>query len=165
MKIVQPFALALALNLALGLTLSAQAHDDATLDGMASPHGGQLRMSGPYHFELVVGENQLQIYVTDHAMQPTPVAGVSGSAIVLSGGKAMIPLAAAGDNLVQGRGEFQPGPDMKVVVSLGFPDNNQWQARFTPWAKMQGQAVDAPAAAQGAPMEMPMTIPMDHSGH
>ena len=165
MKFVQPLDFALGAALIAAFIAPAQAHDDATLDAMASPHGGQLRMSGPYHFELVVGDNQLQVYVTDHAMQPTPVAGVSGSAIVLSGGKATIPLAVAGDNLVQGQGEFQPGPDMKVVVSLGFPDNNQWQARFTPWARMQGQAVGAPAAPQGMPMDMPMTMPMDHSGH
>ena len=28
--------------------------DDATLDKMKTPHGGQMRMAGAYHFELVL---------------------------------------------------------------------------------------------------------------
>ena len=34
----------------------AFAHDDATLDAMAAPHGGQLRMSGAGHLELVLAK-------------------------------------------------------------------------------------------------------------
>ena len=89
-------SLVLAIVLTLGLTLDAGAHDDATLDATPSPHGGQVRMAGPYHFELLVDDNRLTVYVTDHAMQPIPTDGVSGNAIVLSGAKATIPLAATG---------------------------------------------------------------------
>jgi hypothetical protein len=47
---------AAAMLLAAG---AARAHDDATLDASAAPHGGQLRMAGIYHFELVlVGDNR-----------------------------------------------------------------------------------------------------------
>jgi hypothetical protein len=145
MKPLTPFALALAL---FG-SATAQAHDDATLDAMPSPHGGQVRMSGPYHFELVVGQNQLEVYLTDHAMTPVPSTGVRGSAIVLSGDKASIPLAPAGDNRLQGQGSFQAAPEMKVVVSLRFPDDQQWQARFTPWERMHSTG----ATAAPAPME------------
>ena len=35
----------------------AFAHDDATLDAMAAPHGGQLRMSGAWHLELVLAKD------------------------------------------------------------------------------------------------------------
>lgn len=152
-----------ALALALICLPAAQAHDDATLDAMPSPHGGQVRMSGPYHFELVAGQNQLTVYVTDHAMQPVVAEGVTGNAIVLSGEKATIPLKAAGGNVVKGEGAFQAGPEMKVVVSLTFPDANQWQARFTPWEKMQAAARPAPQApTQAVPG---MGTPMDHSMH
>lgn len=142
--------LTLAALLALVLATPALAHDDATLDAVATPHGGQLRMAGPYHFELVVGEGQLRVYLSDHADAPVPSQGVSGSAVVLSGAKSTIALAPAGDNLLQGAGAFAPGPEMKVVVSLTFPDGKAWQARFTPWARMQGaESVPATAPAGG----------------
>lgn len=33
------------------------AHDDAVLDKTSGSHGGQLRMAGSYHFELVVAKD------------------------------------------------------------------------------------------------------------
>jgi len=136
----------LAALLAVSLSLPVLAHDDATLDAMATPHGGQMRMAGPYHYELVTAPGELRVYLTDHGDQPVPSKGVSGNAVVLSGAKATVPLVPAGDNLLQGRGDFAVAPDMKVVVSLAFPDGSTWQARFTRGAKASGAPV-APAAA------------------
>jgi hypothetical protein len=145
--------LPLATLLTLFLVAPALAHDDATLDAMATPHGGQLRMAGPYHFELVVGEGQVRVYLSDHADKPVSSQGVSGNAVMLSGDKSTIALAPAGENLLQGAGAFTSGPDMKVVVSLTFPDGKAWQARFTPGARMQGtSSVPATAPAGGHDM-------------
>ena len=36
---------------------TAFAHDDATLDATVTPHGGQMRMAGIYHFELVLAKD------------------------------------------------------------------------------------------------------------
>ena len=42
----------------LAITLDAMlTADDATLDAMAAPHGGQLRMSGAWHLELVLAKD------------------------------------------------------------------------------------------------------------
>lgn len=131
--------------LALGLSLPALAHDDATLDAMESPNGGQVRMAGPYHYELVLGKNAVSVYLTDHGDQPVPSAGVSGNAIILSGARSTLALSPAGDNRLDGQGEFQIGPDMRAVVSLTFPDGNTWQTRFTPWERMQQAQGAAPA--------------------
>jgi hypothetical protein len=125
----------MAALLVLGLGGPAAAHDDATLDAMPTPHGGQMRMAGPYHYELVIGERQLTVYLSDHANQPVPSQGVRGEAIVLSGGKTTVALQPAGENLLRGAGEFNASPDMKVVVSLTFPDGSSGQARFTPGQK------------------------------
>lgn len=137
--------------LVLALAAPALAHDDATLDARASPHGGQVRMTGPYHYELVVGAGAMRVYLMDHGDQPVSSQGVSGNAVVLSGDKASIPLAPAGENHLEGQGDFASGPDMKVVVSLTFPDGNTWQARFTPWERMQQDQSGAamPAASHG----------------
>jgi hypothetical protein len=134
--------------IALALAAPALAHDDATLDASGSAHGGQVRMAGPYHYELVVGEGTLQVYLTDHADQPLSSQGVSGNAVVLHGGKATIPLTPAGEHHLEGQGDFESGSDMKVVISLTFPDRNAWQARFTPWERMQ-QAQSGQEAGSG----------------
>jgi hypothetical protein len=118
--------------LALALTAPAFAHDDATLDAMASPHGGQVRTAGSYHFELVLGDNEVAVYLTDHGDVPVSSDGVTGNVIIMSGGRATIPVVSVGESQLAGQGAFNTGPDMKAVVSLTFPDGNTWQARFTP---------------------------------
>ncbi len=47
----------LTLAAALAAATPALAHDDATLDAMQAPHGGQLRMAGAYHIELVLARD------------------------------------------------------------------------------------------------------------
>jgi hypothetical protein len=133
----------------LGLVLAAPAagHDDAALDARAAPHGGQLRMAGPYHYELVVGEGQVTVYLTDHADRPVASEGVRGQAIVLSAGKTTVPLTPAGGNVLQGTGAFAVGADMKVVVSATFADGSTWQVRFTPGQKSQAPQSEAPSPA------------------
>lgn len=121
---------------------AAFAHDDATLDKMKTPNGGQLRMAGPYHFELLVDKNNKEakdspvtVYLTDHGEKKIPAAGASGTATILAGkSKVTVPLAPAGDNKLTGVGKYVSDPHMKVVVSVVFPDKKTEQARFSPLA-------------------------------
>lgn len=137
--------LAMLCTIALA-TPYALAHDDATLDKVQAPNGGQLRMAGPYHFELVVAkpgttaqEKPIAVYLTDHADKKLPTAGTSGSATILAGGqKTTIALSPAGDNKLAGKGSYAATPDMKVVVSITFADKRTEQARFTPLASSAG---------------------------
>ncbi len=138
----------LAIALALAAPTLALAHDDATLDAMESPNGGQVRMSGPYHFELVLGENAVSVFLTDHGDAPVPSEGVSGNVILMSGGRTTIAVAPVDSNRLAGEGVFQQQPDMKAVVALTFPDGETWQARFTPGAQAgQGQSATDAAPA------------------
>ncbi|HRE15829.1 MAG TPA: hypothetical protein PLW86_02020 [Rhodocyclaceae bacterium] len=129
----------------LVLTLAsstALAHDEATLDKVQAPNGGQLRMAGMYHFELVVTkeaaagkEQPVAVYLTDHADKKISAAGASGTATFLAGGqKTTIKLSPAGGNKLEGRGSYSATPDMKVVVSISFADKTTEQARFAPLA-------------------------------
>ena len=116
---------------ALLIATGASAHDDAHLDTIASPHGGQQRMVGAYHFELVVTPATLQIYVTDHASNPTAAEKASATAIVLSGkSRQTVTLAPKGGNLLEGTGNFDPTQPVKAVVTIQFPDQDALQARF-----------------------------------
>ena len=128
-----------------GLTFAAGAalaHDDAYLDTQKAPNGGQLRMAGPYHYELVlakdageVKENPVVVYVTDHAGQRIPTAGAAGTATILAGKlKAAATLKPDGDNRMKGVAKYASTPDTKAVVSITLAGKQPEQARFTPLA-------------------------------
>jgi len=127
---------------------AALAHDDEALDTQKAPNGGQLRMAGVYHFELVVArdskearDNQVLVLVTDHAGAKISTVGAGGTATILAGKqKANVKLVPDGDNRLKGVGKYASTPDMKVVVSVNVGGKAPEQARFTPLAPV------APAA-------------------
>lgn len=129
----------------LGLTFTAGtalAHDDAYLDTQKAPNGGQLRMAGPYHYELVLAkgatetqESPVMVYVTDHAGAKMPTAGAKGAATILTGKlKATAELKPDGDNRLKGTAKYAATPETKVVVSVTLAGKQPEQARFTPLA-------------------------------
>lgn len=132
------FTKILSLALALLVPCVALGHDDAYLDSLKAPNGGQIRMAGSLHLELVAKPGELAVYLYDHANAKLPAAGASGSATVLSGKtRETVALSPAGDNLLKGTGKFGLAPDMKVVVSVTLPGKSAETARFTPLAKAQ----------------------------
>ena len=118
------------------------AHTDEALDTQKAPNGGQLRMAGAYHYELVVAkdskeakDNAVVVYVTDHDGKKVATSGASGTATILAGkAKVTATLAPDGDNRLKGIAKYASAPDMKVVVSITFPGKTAEQARFTPLA-------------------------------
>ncbi|MBI4755706.1 MAG: hypothetical protein HY778_09890 [Betaproteobacteria bacterium] len=140
---------------------AALAHDDAYLDTQKSPNGGQQRMAGIYHFELVVAkdskeakDNPVVVYVTDHAGTKVPTAGASGNVTLLGGkAKAATALAPDGDNRLKGTAKYASTPDMKAVVSITFPGKSPEQARFDP---LKGAAMSGGGMASGG---------MSHDAH
>jgi hypothetical protein len=133
------------------------AHTDEYLDTQTAPHGGQLRMAGVYHFELVVTEdspqaknNPVVVYVTDHAGTKTSTSGAKGTVIILADKvKTTINLMPDGDNALKGSGSYASTPDMKVVVSVTLAGKNTEQARFTPLAKPEVAKQDVHAGHLG----------------
>lgn len=128
---------------ALGLAVAAGpalAHDDATLDMQKAPNGGQLRMAGAYHLELVLAKNAQEtqdspvvVYVTDHAGGRVATAGATGSATLLSGKtKSVATLQPDGDNRLKGTAKYSAGPGIKAVVSVTLAGKAAEQARFAP---------------------------------
>ena len=138
-KLVATLLAALTLT---SVTGPALAHDDATLDTMKTPNGGQLRMANAYHFELVVVKNSKEVkehpvlvFVTDHAGTKIATAGASGTATLLAGKlKASVTLVPDGDNRLKGVAKYASAPDMKAVVSVTLAGKPAEQARFTPMA-------------------------------
>lgn len=137
----------LASTLLAGLLLSAGAvfaHDDATLDATAAPHGGQLRMAGIYHYELVLvkdsksaKDNPVVVYLSDHGGTKIASAGATGTATLLgASGKATTTLQPDGDNRLKGVAKYASTPNTKVVLSIALPGKTPEQARFTPFAQV-----------------------------
>jgi len=132
----------------IGLCLSAGAlaHDDAYLDTQKAPHGGQLRMAGPLHLELVVAKEgpdtqakPITVYVTDHAGQKRPTAGATGTITLLAGKtKVSTTLTPDGDNRLKGQAAYPALPGLKAVVGVTLAGQTAQQARFTPLAGASG---------------------------
>ncbi len=118
------------------------AHTDEYLDTLKAPNGGQLRMSGIYHFELVVAkdnkdakESPVAVYVTDHAGTKIPTVGAGGTATIVAGKrKVSVKLVPDGDNGLKGVARYVSIPEMEVVVVITLSDKTARQARFTPLA-------------------------------
>ena len=70
---------ALVFGATLAFSFPAQAHTDEFFESVEAPHGGQLRMTGPFHMELVAKDGDLTVYVTDHADNAIGVDGGSQS--------------------------------------------------------------------------------------
>ena len=143
------FLTAVAFVLAAGAT-SVHAHDDAYLDTQQAPNGGQLRMAGVYHLELVVDKSTPQaadkpvvVYVTDHAGQKVPTQGATGNATILAAkGKATVALLPDGDNRLKGTGNYASTPDMKAIISFTAKGQPPETARFTPLLKSKEAHMD-----------------------
>lgn len=118
-------------------------HDDNWLDQQKAPHGGQLRMAGQYHIELVLTDKGMDAYLTDHAFVAQPSTGGSANVTVLANKKvAQLKLAAAGDNKLTGTGSYERSADMQVVVVLTMPGQQPLQAKFTPLRKAAASGHD-----------------------
>jgi len=119
----------------LAVSLPASAHTDEYFDTHSAPHGGQVRMAGSYHLELVTKDKELTVYVTDHADAQIKTEGGVGKAAFQVGKakpKTSIKLEPAGNNMMKGTGDFVLTPDTVVVVFVKLPEQEAQSARFTP---------------------------------
>lgn len=122
------------------------AHDDTFLDHQKSAHGGQVRMAGIYHFELVLvknspeaKENPIEVYVTDHAGNKISTTGASGNLTLLSGKvKSSAILSADGDNRLKTSAKYASSADLKAVLAITMAGAKVEQAHFTPFASKEG---------------------------
>lgn len=95
-------------------SINAMAHTDEYLDTQQAPNGGQLRMAGVYHFELVVAKdskeaknNPVIVFVTEHAGTKVSTAGAKGTVTILGDKtKTTVNLTPDGDNRLKGSGTY-----------------------------------------------------------
>jgi hypothetical protein len=120
------------LRIALGASGSF-AHDDETLDRMPALHGGQLRMAGRYHVELVLEPSRIRVYFASHAGDA--VAAPSGAAsvkLVTGGEERTLALEVLGESELGIDGSFPFTPGMTVEVSVERGEKAPLVVRFAP---------------------------------
>ena len=124
----------------------AGAHTEEFFDSRESAHGGQTRMAGPYHLELVAKDKEIVLYVMDHADRNLGTEGGGGKATIQIGkakDKTSVKLEPAGDNMLKGVGDFAVTPETVVTVFVEIPGQEVTAARFVPLkptAKAAGKA-------------------------
>lgn len=123
------------ISAALAVSLPAGAHTEEYFDSINAPHGGQMRMAGPYHLELVTKEKEIVLYVMDHSDQKISTEGGIAKATIQIGkakSKTSIKLEPAGENTLKGTGDFAVTPQTLIVVFLKLPEHEAYSARFAP---------------------------------
>ena len=125
-------------------SVPAWAHVDEYFDSIEAPHGGQLRMVGPYHLELVTKDSEVTVYVTDHADSKITTDGGLGKATIETGQtRTQVGLHPVGDNMLKGAGVFTITPETVVIVFIRLPDQDAHSARFMP-LRPKGAPVEKP---------------------
>lgn len=146
----------LAIRILLGplclLSAWASAHSDAELDARQTAHGGQLRMAGALHLELVLAREgdaaqprPIVVHVGNHADDPLPVAGADATVTLIApGGQPIrVRLTPTGHSQLQAHAVYPDHSALKAAVRIRMPDQPTVQARFEPLRSQPAPAADA----------------------
>jgi hypothetical protein len=99
---------------------AASAHSNEYLMTITGEHGGMVRMADAYHFEVVAGDGEVHVWVTDHGGTSQSTAGASGSATILTGkNKMSVKLAPQGENELLGKdAKIKLDKHSKIVLAV-----------------------------------------------
>lgn len=135
----------------LACSFPVQAHTDEFFEFVEAPHGGQLRMTGPFHMELVAKDGDLTVYVTDHADNAISVdGGLAKANIENESARTQVNLHPVGSNILRGTGTFSLTPSTVVVVFMKLPNQDSYAARFMPLKPKGEPSEKAPSHADDA---------------
>ncbi len=121
---------------------TASAHDAAYFDSIKTPNGGQIRMAGPYHFELVLAkdsktakENAIGVHVTDHAGKALSTIGATAVLTIVQGkNKTSVTLTPDGENHFSGKALYASSKNFVGALTVMLAGKPAEQARFTPFS-------------------------------
>jgi len=132
-KVLNSFVIGALSAIIMATPSISTAHDDAYLDSQKTPHGGQMRMAGMYHFELVLAkdakadkETAIIVYITDHTGNKIPSTGANATITILSGkDKVSTQLKPEGDNVLKGSAKYTANKDLKGVLIVTLAGKHQ----------------------------------------
>ena len=113
------------------LTAALMAAAPSLAHDAKGPHGGRVVDAGNYHIELIVGDGDVALFVTDGSEKPVPSTGFKAVAILNADGKAQrIALEPRDATKLSGKAETALPPDIKGVVQLTAPDGKVRVGQF-----------------------------------
>lgn len=151
----------LLLSALAAISRHAYAHSDDYLDSLPAPHGGQIRMAGPLHLELVIAERAVEVFVTDHAGTPRPTAGGKASLRVAREEPGITLKATSGYRFAGSLPHPVPA-NAQLTLFVLLPGEQPHAARFTA-VKNAGLSKANPDAGQAPPTAASASV--DDSAH
>ena len=125
MCISRQFALA-CVALALAAPLHAQHKHDHK-----PRHGGQIRETGGFVYELKASATSIAVWVTDEADKPVPTRGSTAKVTLIdSGMRVEVPLAPAGDNRFEASGDFPVRPGVGALLDIAVGGKSIAKLRY-----------------------------------
>lgn len=130
-RYLQPLLLLFCFTLA-SLPTTLLAHSNEYLETITGVHGGKLRMAEQYHFEMVLSNGEVRMWVTDHGDTPQSTAGATGNVkLITSAGIVTIKLTPGGENTLIGKDlKVNPGASAKAIVTVTMKGQKPLQTRF-----------------------------------
>jgi len=131
MRCLQRLLLAAGFVLA-GLPSAVLAHSNEYLETLTGTHGGKLRMAEQYHFEMVLANGELRLWVTDHGDNPQATAGATGNVkLVTEAGIITVNLTPGGANLLLGKNpKIRANAPVKAIATVTMKGQQPLQTRF-----------------------------------
>jgi hypothetical protein len=94
-------------------------------------NGGRIAEARPYHVELVVKSDTVEVFISDENEKSVAASGFKGTAILVADGKSQrIVLAPVDGTRLSGSATSALPGQPKGVVQLTGPDGKTIQARF-----------------------------------
>jgi hypothetical protein len=125
------------LMLATGFVLASLpstvlAHSNEYLETITGAHGGKLRMAEQYHFEMVLTNGELRVWVTDHGDNPQSTVGATGNVkLVMEADNITVNLTPRGANLLVGKDpKIRANAPVKAIFSATMKGQKPVQTRF-----------------------------------
>jgi hypothetical protein len=86
-------------------------------------HGGIIKETGGFVYELKVAPKEITVWVTDESNKPVPTTGSTAKVTLIPDAtlRAEVPLEPAGDNRFRATGDFtiKPGSSALLDVTVG----------------------------------------------
>lgn len=111
----------------------AWAHSNEYLSTIKGAHGGMLRMAEMYHFELVMKDGEVRVWVTDHGDVPQSTEGAVATLRVINGSDAFsIYLKPTGSNELMIRdARIKSRKGTRMVLTVSMNGETPLQTRFS----------------------------------
>ena len=94
-------------------------------------HGGQIRETGGFVYELKASTTSIAVWVTDEADKPVPTRGSTAKVTLIdSGSRVEVPLAPSGDNRFDASGSFPVRPGVNALLEVAVGGRNVAKLRY-----------------------------------